>query len=86
MNQIIDFDSRKKSNKKQKTAKSAARWNFLENLLESGLATITIAGQVLNKDEIQAFVSYIDDQIKETKRKERAERERIRRKVRKRTR
>ena len=82
-NKIFDIKTGTVKVKKKPTGQEAKRWRFVSGLLESGIATITIAGTVLTKKEVKAFYEYLDAQIEEKDKEVRRAKQQKRRKAKK---
>lgn len=50
--------------KRVKRGQDAKRWKWLYDELMNGVADLYIAGNKLSPEEVEAFITYIDDQIK----------------------
>ena len=51
-------------NERAKRGQDAKRWKWLYNELVNGVADLYIAGTKLSPEEVEAFIAYIDEQIK----------------------
>ena len=63
---VISIDTGKPLKEKAKTGQDAKRWKMLIEYLKDGFATLTIAGTVLEKNELDGLISHLDDKIKQT--------------------
>ena len=64
MTKVIDINTRKTKTLRGNNKANARKWEVFMDWVDSGLLTITIAGTVLNKEEVTAFAETLDDQVK----------------------
>ena len=84
MTDVIDINTRKKKKLRGKNKVKAQRWDGFMKWIDSGLITITVAGTVLNKDEMEALAETIDAEVKEEQKlvnKERVRKSRSKKKI-----
>ena len=64
---IVNIHTGKSVDKKEraKRGQDAKRWRWLYDELLDGVADLYIAGSKLSPSEVEAFITYIDDKVKE---------------------
>ncbi len=78
MTDVIDINTRKKKTLRDRPKVKAKQWDLLREWIDSGVVTITVAGTVLAKEEMDAFSETLKAEVE----KEETVKERLRNKQR----